>query len=259
MQPAEPNIKGRPQTLPEPNVVPRPMDVKPAGPERAARSEAPSDATLVPRGAGNTDAGKGENSLGGADTGREPAGSIMPDPGVADRTGATDKRAINRPDFDSALIAKPGLSPGSPISDGNSPKPGFDISAAEVFTSITERIQATDLERGRARFEIETAQGQTVRVRLTVDNNIVSARIDAPTEQVRDLLAGHAWELNQRLENEGLVPNDINFCLAGGREQATGHDGRPGIHNSITVTTPDEDLADLTMVETEAYAFESWA
>ncbi len=122
-----------------------------------------------------------------------------------------------------------------------------------------ERIQATDLERGRARFEIEIDQGQTIRVRLMLDHNIVSARIDAPNEQVRDLLAGQAWELNQRLETEGLIPNDITFCLAGGRQEAANHGARPGIHSSIADRTPEDDTENFTMVETEAYAFESWA
>ena len=141
------------------------------------------------------------------------------------------------------------------------PAPGraFDVTAEKVFESVLERIQARDLERGRARFEIETDQGQTIRVRLTVDHNVVSVRIDAPTEQVRDLLAGHAWELNQRLETEGLIPEDIEFCLTGGRDQTSGQDGRAGVRNDFASSTSDDEFENFTMVETEAYAFESWA
>jgi hypothetical protein len=135
----------------------------------------------------------------------------------------------------------------------------FDHLAEEVFTGVMEQLRATELERGRARFEIEADHGQKIRVRLAVDNNLVTARIDAPSEHVRDLLAGHAWQLNQRLETEGLIPQDIEFGFAGGREEASSHGEGPDLHTAATDVLADENLDDLTMVEGEAHAFESWA
>ena len=148
---------------------------------------------------------------------------------------------------------------GYPIAEGGNPGQVLDIQVEEVFASVMERIRMTDMERGRARFEIETDSGQTIKVRLTVDGNLVSARIDAPSEQVRDLLAAHARQLNHRLETEGLIPNDIEFCLAGGREQSAGQEPRANVHHGLIDSAFERGIEDLTMVESEVCAFESWA
>jgi hypothetical protein len=243
----------RAQTLSEVETTPRPVGVKAPGIDTGPGPKAPS--AVSPPAHGEEPGGDGATGghPNGGDTGREHEGTAGRDLDVPDKT------TVKSPDFDSALLAKLGPSSEGHISQGTGPERAADVTVDKVFASVMERIQATDLERGRARFEIETDQGQTIRVRLTLDHNIVSARIDAPNEQVRDLLAGHAWELNQRLETEGLIPNDIEFCLAGGREQAANHGARPGIHNSIADRMPEEDIENFTMVETEAYAFESWA
>jgi hypothetical protein len=180
-------------------------------------------------------------------------------PDFSDNFGNADKIPHKGPASDSAPLAGLGASMEPRISHGGSPEHAIDIVVDKVFASVVERLQAAALERGRARFEIETDHGQRIRVRLAVDSNVVSARIDAPNEQLRDLLAGHAWELGQRLETEGLIPSDIEFCLAGGRQQAAEHEASPDIRNAIVDTPPEEDLDNLTMVETETYAFESWA
>jgi hypothetical protein len=154
-----------------------------------------------------------------------------------------------------------GLSTASEYPIGQTDNAGrvLDVFAEDVFASVMERIRSADPGRGRARFEIETDQGSTIRVRLTVDANIVSARIDAPTEEVRQLLAGHARELNQRLEAEGLIPNDIEFCLAGGRDETAGQEPQPRVRRAFQSAVLDKEVDSLTMVETEACAFESWA
>jgi hypothetical protein len=179
--------------------------------------------------------------------------------GVLAKTGTADEPGIKGPDFDCPGFVKTGLSSDPRTIDGQGSKHGFEAPVRAVWASVMERIRTTDYETGTVRFEIETDQGQMIRVRLAVDSNLVSARIDAPNEQIRDLLAGHASELNQQLEAEGLIPNDIDFCLAGGRQQAADNGERPDIRSPIAVTARDEDALNLTMVESETYAFESWA
>jgi hypothetical protein len=242
-----------PKTLPEVEMTPKPVGVRSSGAEAGPGPQTPS--AVLP-------AADGEKTVGDGAPGEHPAGrdtgqeyERAPGKGL----GAPDRTVAKTPDFDSELLAKIGPSSETHIFQGNGPGRAFDVTVDKVFASVIERLQATDLEKGRARFEIETDRGQTIRVRLTLDHNIVSARIDAPNEQIRDLLAGHAWELNQRLESEGLIPNDIEFCLAGGREQTANHGARPGTHNSVGDGTPEDDIENFTMVETETYAFESWA
>ena len=232
---------GKPQPIRGIEVVPRHVSMRPSGIDTVARSQTDPPITPSAAGAGSGGAETAGDHPGGGDTGSEYSGTAAREPGVPDKSGLTDTSSEPH------------------ISRGNGPERAFDVTADKVFTSVIERIEATGIERNRAIFEIETDQGQRIRVRLTVDHNMVSARIDAPNEQVRDLLAGNAWELNQRLETEGLIPNDIEFGLTGGRQQAANHDGRPGIHNAIENTSPEEDIENFTMVESEAYAFESWA
>jgi hypothetical protein len=128
-----------------------------------------------------------------------------------------------------------------------------------VFASVIERVRASDLDRGRARFEIDMGEGTTLRVRLSVDRNVVNARIDVPDEQVRDLLAANAWQLHERLHNEGLVPSNIQFCLAGGKQETAGYGRHRDAGSGLTNKAVGEDLGNLTMVDTETYAFDSWA
>jgi hypothetical protein len=201
---------------------------------------------------------RGDNPTGGEgdqDCADTPGWSLE----FTDKGPAADKVSLENPDFDPVVMVKNSLPPETHITLTNTSEHGLDVQVEKVFTSVMERIQTTDLERGRARFDIETDQGTTIRVRLTVDNNMVSARIDAPTEQARDLLAGHAWQLNQQLQTEGLIPGDIEFGLAGGREQTYGHSGQPAIAARFGGRITDEDTENLTMVETQTYAFESWA
>ncbi len=253
------NTGARPQPLPDIEVAARPVNVESHGIETGSRPQAPS--VGLPAADGEHAAGGGATGdhAAGGDAGREHAGTAEKGLEFSDKTGITDKTAAKSPDFDSALLARLGASSEGHISQGNGAERTFDVTVDKVLASVLERIQTADLERGRVRFEIETEQGQTVRVRLTLDHNIVSARIDAPNEQIRDLLAGHAWELNQRLETEGFIPTDIEFCLAGGREQAANHGARPGVHHSFGNGTVEDDMENFTMVETLACAFESWA
>jgi hypothetical protein len=176
-----------------------------------------------------------------------------------DTAGAPEPVAVGSPEFDSDMEATAGPIPGVHISHSDKSGRTFDVVVERVFDSVVERIQATDSDKLQAKFEIDTGQGQRIRVRLTIDGNIVSARIDAPDEQARDLLAGHAWELTQRLESEGFIPSDIQFCLAGDRQQTPDHEVRPGHAKAVPERAPEEDMEHLTIVEPEAYMFESWA
>jgi hypothetical protein len=200
------------------------------------------------------DAGAARDSMG-----RGFAGFIMRDPGAADVRHNPEKTAGVGRDFESLLITRPSLPPEYQNIGGGSPGSTLDAYVGKVFDSVMERIRATDFERGRARFEIETQQGESIRVRLRVDGNVVSVRIDAPTEQVRDLLAGHARQLSLRLETEGLIPDDIEFCLAGGRDETAGQEPHSGVGHRFRDAVLDTEMDNLTMVETEARAFESWA
>jgi hypothetical protein len=128
-----------------------------------------------------------------------------------------------------------------------------------VFDAISDRAQVARL-RGEnlARFELATTDGNTIRVRIAVHDNVVSARIDVTSAAMRDVLVQHTPELSQRLQAGGLVPEVIQVSLLGGRETGSErHDrrqesGRPNGHHEIDVVNP-------TLIETADVGFERWA
>ena len=226
---------------------------------QAPGHERPAAPIQVDPAAGAAAGGRTGNDLAGGEADKGFTEPEAWDSGAWMKSGDLENTTFRESEFDSALLGKAGFMSEPHVSQGGRPGHAFDVTVERVFTSVMEHVRVADLERGRARFDIETDQGQKIRVRLTLDNNIVSARIDAPSEQVRDMLAGQAWQLNQRLETEGLIPDNIEFCFAGGEEQAAGDGERPGVGGGTMNSRMDEEIEKLTMVETEAYAFESWA
>jgi hypothetical protein len=132
--------------------------------------------------------------------------------------------------------------------------------AEDLFSKMLEYANVARAKAGnQARFEIRTADGGRIQVKMCVDSNVVTARIDVSSAQVRDILASHAAELNQRLEMEGLVPEDIAFCLLGdNRGGSQGHgDHRPRGRRTITESAGGVDEA--VLFDARTYAFEEWA
>jgi hypothetical protein len=234
-------------------------DARPVGGEKPSWNEVPPDAAGTARAENTAGMGMAAEYPPGEDTDRRYANWHMRDGVTADKEPVAEKSAFENPSFDSASPVRTGIWQESHTWQEDGLGRVIDSLAGRIFASVVERIEAIGPAKGRARFEFETDEGQAVRVRLTVENNVVSARIDVPSEQMRDLLAGRVWQLNHRLENQGFIPSDIAFCFAGGRDQTADHGARPGLHGGISGTAPGENMEHLTMVESEAYAFESWA
>jgi len=165
--------------------------------------------------------------------------------------------------FDPSLIglARPDALAGDRIRP-SAVQPGQDgggMPTQAVFDAISDRAQVARL-RGEnlARFELATTDGNTIRVRIAVHDNVVSARIDVTSAAMRDVLVQHTPELSQRLQAGGLVPEVIQVSLLGGRETGSErHDrrqesGRPNGHHEIDVVNP-------TLIETADVGFERWA
>jgi hypothetical protein len=141
-------------------------------------------------------------------------------------------------------------------------QPGQDaggMPAQAVFEAIADRAQVARL-RGEnlARFELATSDGNTIRVRIAVTDNVVSARIDVTSTTMRDVLVQHTPELSQRLQAGGLVPAAIQVSLIGGRETGSERhnrrqeSGRSNGYHEIDVANP-------TLIETDDVGFEKWA
>jgi hypothetical protein len=139
-------------------------------------------------------------------------------------------------------------------------KPGQNVTADDLFARIVAHAEnARAKARSEARFEIRTGDGERIRVKMYVDSNVVTARISVSSVHVRGILASHAAELNQKLEMEGLVPQDIAFCLFGDNGGGSqGHGGRRSRGGKVDAEPPG-DMDDATLVDTNVYAFEKWA
>jgi hypothetical protein len=137
---------------------------------------------------------------------------------------------------------------------------GSGEAPARLFSTVLESVD--DLRQtgvSGARFDIETDDGGIIRVHLNLRADNLTARIGVTDAQVREVLSGHVWELNHRLETQGLVPEDIDFYLMGenGRD---GSQNTPVKHNRLRAAgeeTGDND--ELTLVELPDGTFESWA
>jgi len=160
---------------------------------------------------------------------------------------------LSRPDVPAGDLVRPAAVPSGHDAGGTG------MQAQAVFEAVADRAQVARL-RGEnlARFELATNDGNTIRVRISVHDNVVSARIDVTSAALRDVLAQHAPELSQRLQAGGLVPEAIQVSLLGGRETGSErHDrrqesGRSGGYHEI-------DAANLTLIETDDVGFERWA
>jgi hypothetical protein len=135
---------------------------------------------------------------------------------------------------------------------------GQEAEARSVFEAVMERFSTLRSGHGdEARFEITTEDGGTIRVRMAVRTGLVTARIGVSEAEVRDILASHVWELNQRLETEGLVPDDIEFFLLGGEDRQHGTWRWTGRQTQLR--GGGDDVDEQTFVENDQHAFERWA
>ncbi len=118
------------------------------------------------------------------------------------------------------------------------------------------------LEKGKPRhdigFELRTDSGDVVRVRMSVVSNVVRARIAVTSTQLREALVNHSWELNQRLELQGFIPDDFEFLLLGDRDDSQRRDRRGHVHimGGDLVLNEEEEIE---RVEALASTFDKWA
>lgn len=174
---------------------------------------------------------------------------------VADPSAKFDlgSLGLSRPDAPGGNLVRPAAATSGPDAGGTG------MQAQAVFEAIADRAQVARL-RGEnlARFELTANDGNTIRVRISVHDNMVSARIDVTSAAMRDVLAQHAPELSQRLQAGGLVPEAIQVSLLGGREPGSERHGRRQ-ESGRSGGYHEMDVANLTLIETDDVGFEKWA
>ncbi len=130
----------------------------------------------------------------------------------------------------------------------------------QVIAAVVERVESTRSKgRTEASFEIHTDDGSAINVKITVHRNAVWTRIGVSTAEMRDTLASRAWELGQRLESGGLVPESIEVVLLGGWSGSPQDEGQRRPAKQKPNHTISRDFIGTTMVEVERPVFEHWA
>jgi len=129
----------------------------------------------------------------------------------------------------------------------------------EIFDTIaTKAASALSRQKQDVRFQIRTRGGDIVRVRMTIVSNLVRARISVSSSELHEVLATYSWELNQRLEMQGLVADDVKFFLLGDRSDDSERRQRRSNHNF----TPQETILEeesVMLVESVSGGFDRWA
>jgi hypothetical protein len=124
---------------------------------------------------------------------------------------------------------------------------------------IERVIEAKASRRNETQFEIETSDGDTVRIRIVLNGRFLTGRIGVGDHHMKALVEGRLWELSQRLESHGLSTQSLGVFLLGGG----GGNGKKQQYRGGRTGIPIEDRADAnsqpTLVEIEAKAFDSWA
>ena len=169
------------------------------------------------------------------------------------------------PRFDSALLDAVGAAPAA--GDGARPADAparVSTSAAPqlqqaVFDAIADRLEVARA-RGEnlARFELATADGNSIRVRISVHDNSVSARIGVTSEAMKEALAGNVSELSQRFEAGGLVTETIQVSMLGEWETGAGRHDREKANRPRT-GRQEQQVDNLTLIEADQDGFEKWA
>jgi hypothetical protein len=129
-----------------------------------------------------------------------------------------------------------------------------------MVSRMVERvITARAAKRNETQFEIETLDGETVRVRIALNGRMLTGRIGVGDYHTKTLVEGRLWELSQRLESQGFSPQHLGVFIMGG---GGGH-GRKHQYRGARTGGPIEDRSETksqpTLVEIEAKAFDSWA
>jgi hypothetical protein len=129
-----------------------------------------------------------------------------------------------------------------------------------VFSAVADEA-ATAKAKGshQVRLEVRTDQGDVVRVRMAVNSNVVTAKISVSSVGMKELLASRVWELSQRLEMEGLVAEDIEFCLLGESDQHSHRQGARRFRKRIQNLDTSEESGNLTLIGVAANTFDRWA
>ncbi|HVP57715.1 MAG TPA: flagellar hook-length control protein FliK [bacterium] len=166
-------------------------------------------------------------------------------------------------DLSSIGLARPDASAANQVRAGvvraGQDTAGTSAPTQAVFDAIADRAQVARL-RGEnlARLELATNDGNTIRIRISVHDNAVSARISVTSTAIRDALAQHMPELSERLQTNGLVAETIQVSLLGERDSGSeGHQERQESGRSRSSGEPD--LTNPTLIETEDVGFEKWA
>jgi hypothetical protein len=145
------------------------------------------------------------------------------------------------------------------LSDGENAPPGEALASTVVSRVYDETLSARAAGRNSLSFEITTASGEIVRVRIAMTSNVVTGRIGVMNAETREVLALHISQLNQRLEMENLVPERFDVYLMngdGGGERWEGQrKSRTAAHDSDEQATEDN----FAYFSSEPKTFEKWA
>jgi hypothetical protein len=162
--------------------------------------------------------------------------------------------SFNRLDAPGDLAPSGRLSGDSGIAPSGAKQP-----ADQVIAAVMERAESLKPKgRAEARFDIRTDDGSAISVKIAVHRNAVWARIGVSTGEMRDALACRVWELGQRLESGGLMPQSIEVVLMGGWSEGP-HDEQRRPPKQRADHAVRQDSAAATMVEAERREFEHWA
>jgi hypothetical protein len=145
------------------------------------------------------------------------------------------------------------------LPDSENAPPGEALARTVVSRVYDETLSARAAGSNSLSFEITTASGEIVRVRIAMTGNVVSGRIGVMNAESREVLALHIPQLNQRLEMENLVAERFDVYLMNG----DGEEGRRGGQRKSRTATHDSDEQvtgdNLVYFASEAKTFEKWA
>ena len=145
------------------------------------------------------------------------------------------------------------------LPDSENAPPGEALARTVVSRVYDETLSARAAGSNSLSFEITTASGEIVRVRIAMTGNVVSGRIGVMNAESREVLALHIPQLNQRLEMENLVPERFDVYLMNGDGEG---ERRGGQRKSRTATQDSDEQAtgdSLVYFASEPKTFEKWA
>jgi hypothetical protein len=138
-------------------------------------------------------------------------------------------------------------------------EPAGEADTRTMVSHIVDRVlNAKSSKSHEANFEMETENGETIKVRISLTGKILTGRIGVGDFGTKALIESRLWELNQRLEAEGFAPQNLGvFVLGGGSEQGKRHHYKKP-HTGGMRDNRTDDHRTSTLVEMEAKTFDRW-